>query len=212
MKTAPEFLFVFQNMFRGNPPKYGNTQNCELLELLLKDGEWSCTKDSENKSFNMLKYFLQVVVLCLYAVCSGYGRGDKTINTSLSFWFRWHVMLLRTKLASWNISWDLRTICSAPEPAWKMKHFGTLQGLLGNCQSFTCCIGTSKTIQRERGERKSGPPSPGTTSVTHTGWLGMRVAFPSLLPVAQEDISRIRMTQPPTLDWRILSDLKGFKM
>lgn len=57
MKTTPEFNFVFQNMFRGNPPKYTNTQNCELLELLLKDGEWSHTKDSEN-SFNMLKYFL----------------------------------------------------------------------------------------------------------------------------------------------------------
>lgn len=111
------------------------------------------------------------MVLCLYAVCSGYRRGDKITNTSLFFWLRWHVMLFRTKLASWNIPWDLRTICSAPEPAWKMKHLGTLQGLFVSCQSFTCCIGTSKTIQRERGERKSGPPCPGTTRVAHTGWV-----------------------------------------
>lgn len=34
-------------------------------EPLSKDGEWKCTQDPENKSFNTLRYLLEMFVLCL---------------------------------------------------------------------------------------------------------------------------------------------------
>lgn len=107
-------------------------------------------------------------------------EGQKELmDASLSFWLRRHLkaLLLRTELASCNISWDSRSICSALEPATEdgnaSLHLGPLQRSLGKLfQCFTCCIGTSSAVRREGRGRNKGHPSSGTTNVSHTqlGW------------------------------------------
>lgn len=101
------------------------------------------------------------------------------MDASLPSWLRrhWKALLLRTELESCNISWDLRSICSALEPAMEDGNtsvcLGPLQRLLGKlCQCFTCCSSTSSAVQRERGGRNKGLPSSGITNVSHTRWGG----------------------------------------
>lgn len=47
-------------------------------ELLSKGGEWNCTEDPENKSFNMLRYLLEMFVLCLLPNLFGVWKDRKS--------------------------------------------------------------------------------------------------------------------------------------